>query len=591
MSPSQSVTTAKVVNFFVQAKTSTVTKANNFFALDWVIMILYMIAIVGIGVYFFWDSKRSKQSSSGDYLVAKNSKIPSVVIGLSIWATALSSLTFLGLPGLAFKTGWQWSVSQIAVIAVSPILIKWVIPFYRRLKDSTAYAYLERRFNYSLRAIGSLFFIIFHIFRMAIVLLIPALTLTLFVDVNIYLLLFIVATAVVASTFLGGFRGVVWTDAIQGLIFLIGIGFVIIFGLVGTDFSKAQIQQIFTKNQWKINAASGGIFFIFIARYIESIFSYTASQDIVQRYKASKSISKINKSIYINIFLSVITILVFYGAGSMLYSYYSSQGFDVNAENAIDTIVGQKKAANNQLLAFFIINVLPMGISGLLIAAVFAASQSTISSSLNSTVTAIVIDFVNRWVKVSDRKLLWLSKILTIIFGVLAFGVSCILAVANLTNLVLAFLGIVGLLGAPLAGVFILGIMTKRSNWIGALIGISSGFIVAFPLWLFSGNLLPENLKIVFNEAYLVLVSFSTTLIIGYCSSLIAKLILPNLQIKSQTNITIFTQTVEFKKLLKAEKTLSKVDKLFRKKRINESKRDNYYKDFDILEKIVALQK
>lgn len=94
------------------------------------------------------------------------------------------------------------------------------------------------------------------------------------------------------------------------------------------------------------------MFLLFLGKYVETIFSYTASQDIVQRYKTSKFISGTNKTIYINIILTIITIFVFFGVGSMLYSYYKSQGFNVDAKDAIDQIVGRKNAANNQLLSF-----------------------------------------------------------------------------------------------------------------------------------------------------------------------------------------------------------------------------------------------
>ncbi|SYV92048.1 Predicted symporter, partial [Mesomycoplasma hyorhinis] len=123
------------------------------------------------------------------------------------------------------------------------------------------------------------------------------------------------------------------------------------------------------------------------------LFTHTASQDIVQRYKTGHNIGSVIKSIYINVILVLVTIIIFYGVGSMLYTYYSSKGYDVDDRTAISTIVQVKNAANNQLLSYFIISVLPIGISGLILSSVFAASQSTISSSLNSLVTTIIVDF------------------------------------------------------------------------------------------------------------------------------------------------------------------------------------------------------
>ncbi|WP_337902975.1 sodium:solute symporter family transporter [Mesomycoplasma ovipneumoniae] len=497
--------------------------------------------------------------------------MPSIVIALSIWATGLSSLTFLGLPGLAFKTGWMWSVGQVAIILISPVLIKWIIPFYRQITANTAYAYLESRYNYLIRALSGGLFAIFHIFRIAIVLYIPALTLSLFVDLDIYLIIGIMAIVVILNTFLGGFKGVLWTDAIQGLVLLLGIICILIFGLAQTDWSKGDIyQSIFNAGQWKISAASGGMFLLFLGKYVETIFSYTASQDIVQRYKTSKFISGTNKTIYINAILTLITIFVFYGVGSMLYSYFKSQGFDVDAKNAIDQIVGRENAANNQLLSFFIIKVLPTGLSGLIIAAVFAASQSTISSSMNSLVNVIVSDFIQpirkfrKKAPIKDRIMLIISKILITFFGIQGMLVAFLLAYSEQTNLFNLFLAVVGLFGVPIGAVFMLGILTRRTNSFGAVLGISVAFITALFLWIFTNKrLVPENLAIEFASEYVALISFFLTIIFGYVGSIIYTFF--SKKEKNLTNLTIWTKTPEFDQLIALEKQIAKNDSKLQK--------------------------
>ncbi|WP_215738367.1 sodium:solute symporter family transporter [Mesomycoplasma hyorhinis] len=167
----------------------------NFSWLDWVVIVFYLLAMLAMGAFFFLQAKGQKakgQFNNSKYLTAKGMKIPALVIGLSIWAAGLNSITFLSTPGLAFKTGWMSAIAQLSFFLVVPILIKFVVPFYCRMRESTAYAYLEKRFHYSLRAIASISFILFHIFRIAIVLYIPTLALSLFVNINViyyYLLL------------------------------------------------------------------------------------------------------------------------------------------------------------------------------------------------------------------------------------------------------------------------------------------------------------------------------------------------------------------------------------------------------------------
>ncbi|WP_337897306.1 sodium:solute symporter family transporter [Mesomycoplasma ovipneumoniae] len=544
---------------------------SSFSTTDWIILAIYMLSMLLLGLFFWYQEKNNKQKSTDSYLVAKSIKVPSIVIALSIWATGLSSLTFLGLPGLAFKTGWMWSVGQVAIILISPVLIKWIIPFYRQITANTAYAYLESRYNYLIRALSGGLFAIFHIFRIAIVLYIPALTLSLFVDLDIYLIIGIMAIVVILNTFLGGFKGVLWTDAIQGLVLLLGIICILIFGLVQTDWSKGDIyQSIFNAGQWKISAASGGMFLLFLGKYVETIFSYTASQDIVQRYKTSKFISGTNKTIYINAILTLITIFVFYGVGSMLYSYFKSQGFDVDAKNAIDQIVGRENAANNQLLSFFIIKVLPTGLSGLIIAAVFAASQSTISSSMNSLVNVIVSDFIQpirkfrKKAPIKDRIMLIISKILITFFGIQGMLVAFLLTYSGQTNLFDLFLAIVGLFGVPIGAVFMLGILTRRTNSFGAVLGISVAFITALFLWIFTNKrLVPAHLVIQFASEYVALISFFLTIIFGYVGSIIYTLF--SKKEKNLTNLTIWTKTPEFDQLIALEKQIAKNDSKLQK--------------------------
>ncbi|UVO15063.1 hypothetical protein KW512_02645 [Mesomycoplasma ovipneumoniae] len=544
---------------------------SSFSTTDWIILAIYMLSMLLLGLFFWYQEKNNKEKSTDSYLVAKSIKVPSIVIALSIWATGLSSLTFLGLPGLAFKTGWMWSVGQVAIILISPVLIKWIIPFYRQITANTAYAYLESRYNYLIRALSGGLFAIFHIFRIAIVLYIPALTLSLFVDLDIYLIIGIMAIVVILNTFLGGFKGVLWTDAIQGLVLLLGIICILIFGLVQTDWSKDGIyQSIFNAGQWKISAASGGMFLLFLGKYVETIFSYTASQDIVQRYKTSKFISGTNKTIYINAILTLITIFVFYGVGSMLYSYFKSQGFDVDAKNSIDQIVGRQGAANNQLLSFFIIKVLPTGLSGLIIAAVFAASQSTISSSMNSLVNVIVSDFIQpirkfrKKAPIKDRIMLIISKILITFFGIQGMLVAFLLTYSGQTNLFDLFLAVVGLFGVPIGAVYMLGILTRRTNSFGAVLGISVAFITALFLWIFTNKrIVPANLVIQFASEYVALISFFLTIIFGYLGSIIYTFF--SKKQKNLTNLTIWTKTPEFDQLIALEKQIAKNDSKLQK--------------------------
>lgn len=181
-----------------------------------------------------------------------------------------------------------------------------------------------------------------------------------------------------------------------------------------------------------------------------------------------------------------------------------------------------------------------------------------------------------------------LSKVLVVVFGTLAFVISCVLALAKIQSFVQTFLAIVGLFGAPLGAVFILGVFTKRANWLGVLTGMIAGFVAVFPIFVMS-NLIPKGNRIVFADEYFGIISFFTTLIVGYSSSFLFATVF-KVKNKSLTNITAFTQTKEFKLLLKKDKELAKTQKLYAQKRISEIQKNAVMEEFLALEKTVDAQ-
>nr|WP_318024811.1 hypothetical protein [Mycoplasmopsis agassizii] len=486
----------------------------------------------------------------------------------------MSSLTYLAVPGNSFTYGWMFAFAQLTILLFMPILIKYIVPFFRRLKQNTAYAYIGVRFHKSIRYITSIAFIIFHIFRMAIVLYIPITALTLFIDLNVYAIIFIVGALVVVSTLIGGMKAVLWADAIQGVVLLGGIVIVMIFGLAKTDWASSSLayHPVFSLSSIQITLVSGGILFIFISNYVNTIYQYVGSQDVVQRYRSNKDIRKTNKAIWVNLIMGAITILLFYGVGSVLYSYYSSLGLTTLTVKAA---TGINDAATNQLLPFFIVTVLPAGLSGLLISAVFAAAQSTISSSLSALTNTIVVDFIQTLApsfktanlsEKQDKKLKQISLILVAVFGVIAVALAMVFARTGQGDFIRYFLSIVALLGGPTAAIFILGIFTKRTDWISALTGLILGFAVGIAFWIPTQNFIPVEKRLQLASEIWGFIPFTVSLISGYVIARILGLLKIRVNGKSNVNLTIWTTTSEFKKLIVLESQFSKLNTKLEKK-------------------------
>lgn len=438
---------------------------------NWIALILYLIATLLVGVYF---TKRAGQDT--DAFFKAKGRVPAWAVGFSIYATTLSAITYMGTPERAFNTDWSYAAGNIAIIAIIPLLIYFYIPFFRKLDVTTAYEYLEERFGITMRVIGSLAFTLFHIGRVAIVIYLPTLAITSVSDINPYLIAALVGLLCVIYTFMGGIEGVIWSDVIQGIILLGGAVAVIFLGAFqidgnfGTVLNEAvQDKKFVSMDNWKFGTAAAAIPIIFIGSIFNNLHQYTASQDIVQRYQTTGSISSTNKSLWTNGLLAFITIPIFYGMGTVLYSFYNNvtslpEGFNTST-----------------IVPYFILTQIPPFVGGLLIAAIFAAAQSTISSSLNSISACVVVDLKQRFSKTNNTKNdVLLARIIIILAGVFSTLASLYLINQKTNETWDLFLLVTGLFGVPIAGVFAVGIFTKKANTYGVIIGLIVAAIVSY---------------------------------------------------------------------------------------------------------------
>lgn len=346
----------------------------------------------------------------------------------------------------------------------------------KKLKVTSTYEYLEARFGPSVRVIGSLLFVLFHLGRVAIVIYLTTLAITAVSDLNTYVVASLVGILCILYTFLGGFEGVVWSDFIQGVILLGGVAAIIILGIVhikggmGTVVTDAlDHKKLISANNWKFNTAAAAIPIIFLGNIFNNLHQYTASQDVVQRYQASESMSETKKSLWMNGVLALISAPLFYDMGTMLYSFYTHESALPEGFNT------------SSIVPYFILIEMPPFIAGLLIAAIFAAAQSTISSSLNSISACLSVDIKHRFFgKGKEKDEVTFARWMIILSGLFGFGMSIYLIASDSNDLWDLFLLITSLVGVPFAGVFAVGIFTKRTNTLGVICGLALGIIFAY---------------------------------------------------------------------------------------------------------------
>ncbi|MDU8923495.1 sodium:solute symporter [Pasteurellaceae bacterium LIM206] len=473
----------------------------GFGALNWFVLIVYLVSMLGIGLYF---TKRASKST--DAFFKAGGHIPAWAAGLSIFATTLSSITYMSIPEQTFNKDWAYAIGSLVIIPIIPILIHYYVPFFRKLNVTTAYEYLEQRFSVTLRSLSSVLFIIYHIGRVAVVTYLPVLAITSVTTIDPLSVAVCIGVLCIIYTFLGGIEGVIWSDVIQAIVLIVGalliiaVGLYLIDGGIFTVVNDAVDNKKFLSGT-NFDPSKLALFvpLIFVGQFVNSLYQYTGSQDVVQRFQTTRSIADTKKSLWMTGFLGVCTIPVFFSIGTILYSFYLHsatlpEGFNTSA-----------------ILPYFVLTELPAGFSGLIIAAIFAAAQSTISSSLNSISACVVMDFKkrhfdNKFKAVSD---VTLARLTIIIAGLISTGVTVYFTMGNTSSTWNVFLTISGLFGVPVAALFALGIFTRRANTKGVLIGFIGAIIIAF----YVNTLAISSLLV-------ATVSFCSAVIIGYIASL-----------------------------------------------------------------------
>ncbi|WP_240613177.1 sodium:solute symporter [Brachybacterium endophyticum] len=476
-------------------------------ALNWAVIIVYLLAMLGVGVYFTRRASRSTDS----YFRAQG-RIPAWAAGFSIYATTLSAITYMSTPEQAYLADWSYAAGNLAIFAIVPILIWFYIPFFRKLNVVTAYDYLEERFSPLVRVIGSLLFVLFHIGRIAVVVYLPTLAISSVTDINPVLVAGVVGILSVIYTFLGGIEGVIWADVIQGIILLLGAVLIIVVGLffidggLGTVLSDAAADDKFisTKNWHLTDVVNASIPLVFIGSVFTNLYQYTGSQDVVQRYQTTASNSETARSLLTNGVLALVTIPLFYGMGTMLYSYFKH------------TSPLPESVNTSAVVPYFVVHVLPAGVSGLVLAAIFAAAQSTLSSSMNSISACLTVDIWDRFAvpRGGKQASVGLARAIIIVAGLIGTGAALYLTSTNQAETWNLFLSILGLFGTPLATVFALGIFTRRANAVGVVTGLVVGSIGA---WMVQSD--------GSSPFWVACVAFVLSAVVGYLASLLWSLV------------------------------------------------------------------
>ncbi len=457
-------------------------EASRFTWLSWSILAGYLAAMVGIGAYC---SRR--EHAPADFFLASR-RIPWWASGLSIFATMLSAITYLGIPARSFGTNWTFFLLNCGILAVVPIVVTWYVPRFREVGITSAYEYLEARFSLGIRLLGSSSFIAFQLGRMGIVVLLPALALSAVTGANVYLSILVMGCLSTLYTVLGGIEAVIWTDVVQSLVLLggallaVAIMLLSIEGGLGSVLAEARAAHKLQWVEWNWDMLGTGLPVIVLAACFNNLISYTTDQAVIQRYLSTPDRAQAVRAVWANGWISVPASALFFFVGTCLFVFY--QAFP-------ERLPPLAKA--DQIFAGFIAHEMPSALAGLVIAGVFAAAMSSLDSSIHSVATAISTDFVLRFrPQLAPARLLRLARGLTLLLGIAGTATALGMATLDVPYLWKLFLDWVGLLGGPLAGLFALGIFTRRVQashaWCGVMASVTALICTKFA-WPVNGLL------------------------------------------------------------------------------------------------------
>jgi SSS family solute:Na+ symporter len=480
--------------------------------LDLSVFVILTLGNVLFGASFFFKNKTSSQFTSG------SGKIPAWIVGMSIFATFVSSISFLALPGKAYMTNWNAFVFSLSIPIASVLAVKFFVPLYRGLGSISAYNYLEIRFGAWARIYASSCYILTQLMRTGAILLLLALPLNALFGWNIKTIIVITGICVTIYSMLGGIQAVIWTDAVQGIILIVGAlvcALILTFSMPegpGQIFKIATEHHKFSMGSFGLSLRDSTFWVVFVYGLFINLQNYGIDQNYVQRYMTTSSEKEAKSSALFGSLLYIPVSIIFFYIGTALFAFYTAQPDLLPPELKVT-------GAGDKVFPHFIVNGLPAGITGLLIASIFAAGMSTVSTSINSTATIILSDYYKRYLNkdASERSQMKILYSSSLIFG--ALGILIALSLVGVSSVLDAWWALASIFSGGMLGLFLMGYISKKVRNVDAVIAVIIGALIIIwmslsPMYFTEGKLLAfrspfhTNLTIVFGTLAIFLAGF-----------------------------------------------------------------------------------
>lgn len=492
--------------------------------IDLIVILVYLLSMVLVGVYFSKKNKNTKQFTTA------SGSIPGWALGISLYATFLSSNTFLGVPGKAFGSNWNSLVFSLSMPFAAYFATRFFVPFYRAHGEVSAYTHLEKRFGAWARTYAMICFILTQLARMGSIFFGIALTLQALTGVDMKTIMVVTGICIIIYTVLGGMEAVIWTEVVQGIIktagALIVLGIILyeMKGGVGQIYKIGVADEKFSLGSFSLTDFSSSTFWVvFLYGFFINLNNFGMDQNYVQRYHTARSEKEAARSVWLCVYWYLPVSLLFFIIGTALYAYFSQhpelldvvkQQVAAEKNVAIDTLTPADYG--DKILPYFMVLKVPQGLVGLIIAAILSAAMSTISSGMNSSATVFLKDIYQRYINPEpgpkkEMIILYtvtaLTGILSIVFGIALIGVKSILDM---------WWELAGILSGGMLGLFLLGMIAKKARNAEAVTATAVGILVI--LWMSLSKYFPEqwaHLKSPFHVNMIVVVGTLTIFLVG----------------------------------------------------------------------------
>lgn len=476
--------------------------------IDLSVILVYLVAMVLVGYLF------SRKNKNADQFTTASGRIPGWAVGLSIYATFLSSNTFLGVPGKAFGSNWNAFAFSLSMPLAAWVAAKYFVPFYRNIGEVSAYTNLEKRFGPWARTYAVVCFLLTQIARMGSIFFGLSLTLQALTGYNMQVIMLITGACIILYTVMGGIEAVIWTEVVQGILKTLGAILIVYLVISNVNGGVTTIMEIgkadhkFSLGGMALDFTSSGFWVVLLYGFFINLNNFGMDQNYVQRYHTATSKKEAAKSIWLCVWIYIPASLLFFIIGTCLYAYYQLNPalLDAVKLQVAAERLGQGAASGqvsalaaslapgdygDKVMPHFMVTMIPTGLVGLIISAILSAGMSTISSGMNASATVFAEDIYKRYFKsnVNDKQGLRLLHIATVVFGLL--GMIAGVLMIGVKSVLDIWWQLSGIFAGGMLGLFLLGIISKRTGNAAALLATITGIIVI--LWMTFSAWIPEQ--------------------------------------------------------------------------------------------------